>query len=131
MQSYDITILIRQRDELDRQIATAQQSASQAYNSALHAIRDAALSWASDHALPVHESERKNVLTITLDRWLSVELGRHEERYGPSLAISTAGGIRADFGGRLPLPSPAALVAFLEGLRQQDQAETDPARSQS
>ena len=112
--SEDLEALIRQRDALSAQIAAASSDEAEADTCALDVLSEEALKVAAEYGLPVAEGERKNVQTVTIDRWLTVSLGYPRGEYRATLAVSTNGGIDARWDGKLP--PPVAFAGYLRGL---------------
>jgi len=121
--SQDLEALICQRDALSAQIAAASSDEAEADTDALDALREEALQVAAEYELAVAEGERKNVQTVTLDRWLTVSLGYPRGEYRTSLVVSTLGHIDAEWSSKLP--PPVAFVGYLRGLIKFDIGEWD------
>jgi hypothetical protein len=115
----DLSDMIRQRDQLDRQIQAAQEQADSAYTAALDRIREAVTSWAQAHGHSLGLDERKNVETLIVGDLVSVAFGYPRTgsldfKYSGSLAVTWGTGSRAEFQG--PLPPPAGIVALVQSL---------------
>jgi hypothetical protein len=110
--------MVAQRDALDRHIRDAQLSVRQKRTAGLDALQEAVMDCAAFNEIEAKSSERKNVISVTIDGWLTVSLGYPEDRYAECLTVRTRGGIVADFSGELP---PArALTGYLNGLIEHD-----------
>lgn len=115
----DLTDMIRQRDQLDRQIQAAQEQADSAYTDALDSIREAVTGWAQAHGHSLGLDERKNVETLIVGDLVCVAFGYPRTgtldfKYSGSLAVTWGAGSRAEFQG--PLPLPTAIVALVQSL---------------
>jgi hypothetical protein len=104
----DLNEMRRQQAELTRKIAEAERDAREQWNTGLDLLRSAlADGWGT-----LHETERKNVITITIRGQVQVSLGYDEPDYTGSLAAGWGSGVAAFDA----IPPAAALTAFLRGL---------------
>lgn len=113
--------MIAQRDALDRQIRDAQMSVRQKNIAELDALQEAVMECAAFNEMETTSGDRKNLISVTIDGWLTVSFGYPEDRYAQCLTVRTAGGIEVDFTGELP--PPQALAGLLNGLIAYDRAQ--------
>lgn len=110
----NITDLIRQRNELNRQITVAQEEAACDFTATLYSLYDATLQFARECNLAISESRRKNVDTITLGN-VSIAFAFEDGAHRTGLFITTIhDGIEVNFNGRLP--DAAKLIGILLAL---------------
>jgi hypothetical protein len=107
--------LVRQRDELNRQIREADLDARQAWSEGLGRIAEAAGDYAEAAGVKVTESTRKNVVTMSLGGLVTVLLGYEEDEYSRWLEVASASGVHAVFGTH-EVPPESAVVALVREL---------------
>jgi hypothetical protein len=109
----DLPGLIARREELDRQIAAAQQDTADEFNDRLAGLEDALLAYLATTGLPFYQRERKAVAIVSTDERVSAEFGYRRGGYGGFLAVKYPGG---QFEFRDGLPPAAALIGLMRGL---------------